>query len=58
MNTTQERLVRLDNKIKEHEQLITLYKRFGFDVCIEQIKYHANLIKYYKKRKALVGYYS
>ena len=56
MNTTEKRLGYLDNKIREHEQLIELYKKPGFNGndMISEINYHRNLIKYLEKRKVLI----
>ena len=56
MNTLQNRLAYLDNKIGGEEQLITMYENSDPLKNTEEIKYHTNLIKYYKQRKALIIY--
>lgn len=52
MSTLQNRLDYLDNKIKEHEQLIEEYKYST--PYKDAVLHHTNLIKYYKQRKALI----
>lgn len=51
----EKRITYQDGKIHHHEEMVVYYESLDKGDYIEEIKYHKDLVKYHKQRRAIIA---